>query len=190
MEPIWDIDRPYWLSDLLLHALSVINWSNTPHEIENLAEEWLVGANIAFPIELIKSIGGFNRKLDRSGNKLLSNGDIFLQKQIKKAGLSCYFDPSISIRHRIFKSRISQSWFIQRYYWQGISDSVMYILEESPSYYKRVHLVIAKISSLLRSPRDIRGVFLKTTDPDEFTQKCLMYIKIGQISGLLRGMEP
>jgi len=185
-EPIWESARPEWLSDWLLHGLAVINWSETPHVLTNLSAEWLVGANIAFPMDILKSAGGFISSLDRVGNNLLSSGDVFLQKQIVKMGYSCFYHPDIAIGHHIFESRLNQDWFIRRYYWQGVSDAVMQILQERPSISQRLRSVISKVKIFIKSPKKIRRLILPTDDPEQFTQKCFDLITLGHIYGLLR----
>ena len=186
VESIWESPRPRWLSDWLLHGLTIIDWSETPHVLTNLSAEWLVGANIAFPIEILKSVGGFTSSLDRVGNNLLSSGDVFLEKQITKMGYSCFYHPDIAIGHHIFESRLSQAWFIRRYYWQGISDAVMKILKERPSTLKRLRFSISEAGIFLRSPKKIITLMLPTSDPEQFTQKCFDLITLGHIYGLLR----
>jgi len=183
--PIWEGPRPKWLSDWLLHGLAIIDWSETPHALDNLCVEWLVGANIAFPIDLLESIGGFTSHLDRIGNNLLSSGDVFLEKQIVKIGYSCFYYPDIAIGHHIFKSRLNQSWFTRRYYWQGVSDAVMQILQERPSRLQRLRLAVSKAIILLRSPKKIMKLILPTNNPKRFTEKCFALITLGHIYGLL-----
>ncbi|MBV8883192.1 MAG: glycosyltransferase family 2 protein, partial [Chroococcidiopsidaceae cyanobacterium CP_BM_RX_35] len=65
VKPIWEASRPSWLSDELAPSLTVIDWSDTPHVILNLSKQWLVGANIAFPREVLEQTGGFVSGLGR-----------------------------------------------------------------------------------------------------------------------------
>ncbi len=190
VEPIWEASRPEWLSDGLLHGLTIIDWSDTPRALTNLSAEWLVGANIAFPLDVLKNNGGFTSGLDRVGNNLLSSGDVFLEKQITKMGYSCFYHPAISIAHHIFKSRLNQGWFIRRYYWQGVSDAAMQILQERPSVFQRLRSAVAKVKVFIKSPKKIHRLMLPTNDPEQFTQKCFDLITLGQIYGLLRVAMP
>lgn len=184
-EPLWEAPRPTWLSDKLVTGLTVINWSDTPHVLPDLSQRWLVGANIAFPVEVLERVGGFTSGLDRAGKNLLSSGDIFLEKQILKAGYSCFYHPKITVSHHIQKSRLEKGWFIRRYYWQGVSDAAMQLLEESPSKMKRVQLATAMALRLLRSPRKLMNLVVTRDDPERFTEKCFTLIEVGYIMGLL-----
>lgn len=184
-EPIWEASRPNWLSDGLITGLTVINWSDTPQVLPDLSQKWLVGANIAFPKEVLEQVGGFTSGLDRAGQNLLSGGDVFLEKQILKAGYSCFYHPEITIGHHIQKSRLEQRWFIRRYYWQGVSDAVAQLIEETPSLPKRIYSALSRTMALLRSPRKIINLLLPRNDPSLFTEKCFTLIELGHIVGLL-----
>lgn len=187
-EPIWEAPRPKWLSDELATGLTIIDWSDTPHFLLDLSQKWLVGANIAFPADVLKRVGGFTSGLDRAGKNLLSGGDVFLENQILKAGYSCFYHPEIVVSHHIPRSRLEKRWFIRRYYWQGISDAAMQLLEESPSKARRTYLAISKSLSLLMSPTKLRNLMLPTNDSKQFTEKCFTLIEVGYIAGLFGGV--
>lgn len=184
-EPLWEAPRPKWLSDDLVTGLTAIDWSDIPHAITDLDQQWLVGANIAFPSEVLRRIGGFVSGLDRIGKNLLSGGDIFLEKQILKAGYTCFYHPEIIVSHLVPKSRLDKRWFIKRYYSQGFSDAVMVLIEESPSHLRRLGMAISKIFSLLQSPEKIINLIWSGNDARQFTEKCFTMITVGHIVGLL-----
>lgn len=188
-EPIWETDRPRWLSDWLLHGLAIIDWTDTPHVLDNLSAEWLVGANIAFPVDVLRQTAGFTSKLDRAGKNLLSSGDVFLEKQIKKMGYSCFYHPDISIKHHIFKSRLTQSWFRRRYFSQGLSDAIMQLIEKRPSRRRCLRIAISRARSLLQPPNRLMNLLLPTNDPDRFTEKCFALITVGHIVGMLDALR-
>lgn len=183
--PVWEAPRPPWVSDELVTCLTVIDWSDTPHAISNLSEKWLVGANIAFRVDILQQMGGFVSGLDRAGKNLLSGGDVFLEKQILKAGHTIYYQPKMVISHFTPKTRLNQRWFVRRYYWQGLSDAAMQIIEETPSIIGRVRLTIPKFFSLLNPPGKILNLMLPRSDPRLFTEKCFAIITVGHIAGLL-----
>ena len=183
--PLWEALRPKWLSDELITCLTVIDWFDTPQVITNLNQKWLVGANIAFPTDVLRQVGGFVSGLDRVGKNLLSGGDVFLEKQIKKAGYTCFYHPEITVSHLVPKSRLEKRWFVRRYYSQGLSDAVMQLIEESPSFARRLRLAISKALRLLQTPGRLMNLVLPRSDPKQFTEKCFALIIVGQIAGLL-----
>lgn len=185
VDPMWEGARPKWLSDQIVGSLTIVDWG--PHEmmIPDLARAWLVGSNMVVPKALLESLGGFDPRLDRIGNNLLSSGDIFLQKKIAERGYSVIYVPEIAISHLVPRSRLEQGWFRRRFYWQGISDAVMYIIERVPSRRQRYRAALGRAAHLMLSPRRLRSLVLPTTDPDTFALKCFALIDLGFIAGLL-----
>ena len=185
IEPLWEATRPNWLSNELVAGLAIVDWSNTPHYLQDLNTEWLVGANLAFPVEVLKKIGGFVEGLDRTGNNLLSSGDTFIEKQIAQAGYGCLYYPAMRVQHHIQKSRLDQHWFLRRYYWQGISDAFMQIIGEHLNARARWRLAIEKAARLFSSPTKIKQLATATDDPIRFTARCFTLIELGNVQGLL-----
>jgi glycosyltransferase involved in cell wall biosynthesis/MoaA/NifB/PqqE/SkfB family radical SAM enzyme len=183
--PIWEAERPEWLSDELVTGLTVIDWSERPHVLEDISREWLAGANLAFPASLLKRTGGFVAGLDRAGSHLLSGGDVFFQKQITKQGHDCFYHPEIAVSHLVPEQRLRKRWFIRRYYWQGVSDAAMQIIEEKPSLRRRLRFAASRAGALLRNPRNLTSLLLPANNPDQFTRKCFALITIGHLFGLL-----
>lgn len=183
--PLWEAPRPAWLSDEILTSLTAIDWSATPHALPDLRREWLVGANIAFPREVLEEVGGFTAGLDRAGKNLLSSGDVFLQKQIAARGLACWYEPALAVGHHVPRERLCQPWFVRRYFWQGVSDAVMQLLEERPSPARRLALAGRRALALVRPPATLGTLLLPTGEPGRFTRKCWALIALGHTAGLL-----
>ena len=184
-EGIWESPRPRWISDELVTCLTVIDWSDTPHVIEDVRVQWLVGANLAVRADVMTSVGGFAASLDRAGKNLLSGGDVYLQEQIIRAGHACYYHPPMSVGHHVPASRLSQRWFVQRYYWQGVSDVAMRLGRERLTVPKRLRAAVGRALKLVASPKRMAALLLPTQDPRRFTQKCWALIEVGHIAGLL-----
>ena len=180
VDPIWQAERPDWLGDEIAASLTIVDWG--PHEkvIEDIRREWLVGANMAAPKALIAAVGGFHPWLDRVGNNLLSSGDVFLQKEIMRRGYQCLYVPAMAIDHLVPPSRLNKRWFMKRFYWQGISDAVMYLLEHAPSRSERRRQALNRTRVLLR-----RRHTLRSGGSEDFTSRCLALIDLGFIAGLL-----
>lgn len=183
--PIWEAPRPPWLSDEILTSLTVIDWSDTPHVIQNLDAEWLVGANIAFPRDVLTRMDGFHPGLDRAGTNLLSGGDVFLQKQIARAGYDCFYQPTVAVSHHVPAARLRKSWFVRRYYWQGVSDAAMQITREHPSARHRAREALVSAARVARSPHAMAGLVLPGANGKRFTRACFTLIAGGHVTGLL-----
>lgn len=184
VRPIWEAPRPRWLDDELAVGLTIIDWSPVQKLIPDLHLEWLVGANMAVPVRVLRDIGGFHPSLDRVGQRMLSSGDVFLQQQIKARGLDCLYHPDMAVGHLVPAARLTQRWFVNRYYWQGISDAVMQLLVERPTRARRAVLALGRALRLLGSPRQQRALCYRGEDPARFTARCFALIELGHVAGL------
>lgn len=185
VDPIWQSERPAWLSDEIAMSLTIVDWSDKPKVIQDVRVQWLVGANIAFPVSVLAEVGGFDPRLDRVGTNMLSSGDVFLQKQIIQRGYACLYYPAMAVRHLVPAGRLTKQWFIRRYYWQGISDAVMYLIDHAPLSWLRLYEALGRATRLLLLPHRLWDLIFPTSDPKRFERKCFALIDVGYIAGLL-----
>jgi GT2 family glycosyltransferase len=185
VDPVWETARPRWLSDDIALSLTIVDWSATPTVITDVRRQWLVGANMAVRAELLHAVGGFHPGLDRVGTRMLSSGDVYLQKQIIARGHRCLYAPAMAVRHVVPASRLTKGWFRRRYYSQGLSDAVMQLLDGHPSTMARARSALAIAGRLLRRPHDLAALAWPTDDPVRFTRKCLAWIAVGNVAGML-----
>lgn len=186
VDPIWEAERPSWLSDGAATALTIVDWGATARPLAQVPREWLSGVNFAMPVSLLQELGGFDLRLDRVGNRLLSNGDILIQRRAQQRGYPCLYHPEMRVRHAVPAARLTQRWFVSRYYWQGMSDAAMEMIETTPTLKKRLRRIARRSLRLLTSPGALRDLLLPTQDPNAFTRKCLALMQVGHIAGLLR----
>lgn len=182
--PIWERQRPRWMSDQLAGSLAIIDWGPSKKVIQDIRREWLVGTNIAVSKALLQEVNGFHPRLDRVGNKLLSNGDILLQKQVMSKGYDCAYLPTMAIQHLVPASRLHRRWFLRRYFWQGVSDAVMYSIEDDASPRKRARLAAKKTAAFLVFPARYLSALLAAKRPHAFTSMCLALIRVGFVVGI------
>jgi len=184
IEAIWEAPRPLWLSDTLMTYLSALDYSQTPISLNDTPCR-LHGANIAFPKNLLKDMGGFQVDLGRKGNNLLSNEEFLVQQQLVDKGYSCFYHPEIAVSHHVPASRLTKDFFVNRLYWEGISKAIVQMHQESPSNLQRLRRTVSRVFRLCRSPRKIANLVIPTNNPDRFTQKCLTLSNMSYILGLL-----
>ena len=185
--PIWERQRPRWISDQLAVSLAIIDWGPSKKVIRDLRREWLVGTNIAVSKALLQEVDGFHPWLDRVGSKLLSNGDILLQKQVIGKGYDCAYLPGMAIQHLVPASRLHRRWFLRRFFWQGVSDAVMYSIEDDASPRKRARLAAKKTAAFLVFPARYLSALLAAKRPHAFTSMCLALIRVGFVVGITNG---
>lgn len=185
VDPVWLAPRPDWLADEIAGALTIVDWGPDEKPIPDLRREWLVGANMAAPKAVIEEVGGFHPWLDRVGANLLSSGDVHLQMEVVRRGYRCLYVPAMAIAHLAPPSRLTQAWFIKRFYWQGVSDAVMEIIDTAPSRRRRLKLAAQRLARLARSPRRMMALSVPTAESAAFRAKCLALIDVGYAWGIL-----
>jgi glucosyl-dolichyl phosphate glucuronosyltransferase len=122
--PVFEAERPAWLTDDLLRPLSAgLKWSTEPRFLR--AGEWLVEVNAAYKKKVLLQIGGFPEHLGRVGELLLS-GEGGVDRLVRRAGFRLFYDPAILVRHNIPATRLTRTWFRRRSFWQGVSLNLLH----------------------------------------------------------------
>ena len=121
-QPIWEAERPEWLSERGLGALAIVD--RAPRARFLVEGEFLVGANMAFRTRLLREVGGFPEHLGRVGPTLLSGEETFVAELLGERGIRTYYDPEVVVSHHVQPERIERSWLIRRSYWQGVSNAL------------------------------------------------------------------
>ncbi|BAY34802.1 family 2 glycosyl transferase [Nostoc carneum NIES-2107] len=183
VEPIWEAERPNWLTDDFLLYLSVLDLSEYPRPLKD--EEILVGANISFPRRLLEKLHGFNPMLGRTGNKLLSCEETSLFQEIDNMGYQRFYHPEISVKHHIHSNRIDSSWFRRRFFWQGVSEAVLHIESQSLSTSARTKLTLKFLHNFIKNPKAKISTLLKTVHKSNLSLQSQTQWELGYIAGLL-----
>lgn len=183
VEPIWEAERPVWLTDNFLAYLSLIDLSEYPRSLS--ANEILVGANIAFPKLLLQKLGGFAPKLGRTGNSLISCEEVALIQQIVESGLQRFYHPDASVGHHVHVSRISTNWFRRRFFWQGVSDAIVQIELKPLTRLGRVKLIGQYLTEFLKKPKVKLGALLIQEHQYNLALQADIQWQLGYTLGLL-----
>jgi GT2 family glycosyltransferase len=118
--PNWSQPPPRWCTQDLYPALSLSSYQ-APEKLRTLdfPEEYPVGANIAYPRQLLEELDGFKPEFGRRGNLLISGEETELNFRIQSTGHSIWFCPGAIVYHQIPPSRLKKSFFRSRLYWSG-----------------------------------------------------------------------
>jgi glucosyl-dolichyl phosphate glucuronosyltransferase len=115
-ELFWECKRPDWITDDLLPYLS-----DTTHlgQIRKTLEifEYPVGVNFSIKRNQLIKIGGFDSRLTPYGND-----EIELCRRVRYQGGVVIYAPEARVKHRVGCERISLSYFLHRFYLQGVAD--------------------------------------------------------------------
>ena len=180
---IWpeDINPPKWLSVELSGNLGYYDLGNSVVYIDQpgLTPR---GLNYSIRRTFLEQIGGFDINLGRVGNKLLSNEELYTTELALKQGWLVAYLPEALVAHNVAPERVKPSWFIERGWWQGVSEC-----------YREQLTGKAGLSQLSRgSERIIRGIYksLKNiTDPAKgFDNFVYAYGQIGYLGAVIQSM--
>ncbi|MEO8391389.1 MAG: glycosyltransferase [Chloroflexota bacterium] len=178
-EPIWEAPQPLWLSDQMLSALSVYDWSPVPIVLNQ--EQWVSGCNIAFPVRVLEELGGFREDLGRKGTKLLSGEETFLRRQLDAHGYKTIYHPEIVVGHHISPHRLTKKWFRNHAYCTGQSAAVMAKVDRPLPTRTRAQVSFKRILWMIpRLPLTIAAA----RPSDRFRRQTQFLETLGYISGL------
>lgn len=184
VEPIWEKPRPAWLSDKLLPYLTVIDWSDTPAILQG--SKYAAGANMAFPKRVIEEIGGFETRLGRKGKNLLSNEEMYVKDQLSALNYEIYYHPQASVKHHVAASRLEKQWFIDRSYWQGVSQAVQLNLQKQLNRKEKNKLALSQIKAMISSPKFFFNLAIPPYNLRRLEIKCSIYTRLGYTMALLK----
>lgn len=121
--PRWEAPLPRWWPRSLRGILSIIEHEGSgeyrteavPPSLEPYA------ANMVVHVLSLLAAGGFNGRLGRHGDLLLSDEEVQLAWMLQDAGYSVRYDLRIVVHHQIQARRLDPAWLLSRLYWQGAS---------------------------------------------------------------------
>ena len=120
----WEVDAPTWITREYETTLGFINWGPN-HRFLTDAGERLGGGNSFYPKKLLEKMEGFDTRLGRKKNLLLSGEETQFQHRLKALDGRLYYHPGVKIHHYVGKERTDPGFFYKRYYWGGITDYIM-----------------------------------------------------------------
>jgi glycosyltransferase involved in cell wall biosynthesis len=157
-EPMWPEEpAPGGISDRWLFFLSCIQETTrrSAREGGNVC-----GANLAFRKQSLLAIGRFRSDLGRSGDQLIGGEESLAIKLLLRNGQEVFYDPSIKVKHRIHRDRLTVSWVSKRAYSEGVTEIAM-LRAMGDSFPPRLGVSKLALSSLVLS-----GLFYATGNPD------------------------
>lgn len=124
--PIWEAPLPDWWPASLRGILSIVEWDGRGEYRTGQVPRGLepYGVNMVVDRAAMLAIGGFDERLGRTGEVLLSDEDIQLAWRLQDLGRAVQYDSRIVVHHQIQARRLTPEWLIERLYCQGASTVV------------------------------------------------------------------
>ncbi|MEQ9548506.1 MAG: glycosyltransferase family 2 protein [Coleofasciculus sp. G3-WIS-01] len=180
---IWPpgVEPPNWISPELAGNLGLYDLGDS---IVYIKEPGLTprGLNYSIRRTFLAKIGGFDPNLGRKGKKLLSNEELYMTELALKQGWQVAYIPNAVAAHNVAPERLKRSWFLQRGWWQGISEC-----------YREELVGRTGMGQLGRGgERIVRGLYKSAkyfTDPAKrFDNLVYAYGQIGYLSAAIQAM--
>ncbi|MBH8565583.1 glycosyltransferase family 2 protein [Nostoc sp. CENA67] len=176
-----DIQQPRWLSPGLAGNLGAYDLGDTSIYIQqpSLTPR---GLNYSIRRSFLEEIGGFDPHLGRVGKNLLSNEELQMTEFALERGWQVAYIPEALVAHNVAPERLKRSWFLNRGWWQGISEC-----------YREQLSGKAGIGQLQRgSERFLRGLYKALqyfSDPAErFDKLVYAYGQVGYLNAAIQGL--
>lgn len=175
------IHQPQWLSPGLAGNLGAYDLGDSSIYIKqpSLTPR---GLNYCIRRSFLEEIGGFDPHLGRVGKNLLSNEELQMTEFALERNWQVAYLPEAVVAHNVAPERLKRSWFLNRGWWQGISEC-----------YREQLAGRAGIGQLLRgSERFLRGLYKALqyfSDPAErFDKLVYAYGQVGYLNAVLQGL--
>ncbi|WP_414528399.1 glycosyltransferase [Nodularia chucula] len=114
-------EPPSWLSPGLAGNLGAYDLGNSMVYIQQpgLTPR---GLNYSLRRSFLEEMGGFDPHLGRVGKNLLSNEELQMTEFALQRGWQVAYLPQALVAHNVAPERLKRSWFLNRSWWQGISE--------------------------------------------------------------------
>jgi glycosyltransferase involved in cell wall biosynthesis len=80
------------------------------------------GLNYSIRQSFLEQIGGFDLNLGRVGTNLLSNEELMMTERALELDWQVAYLPGAIVAHNVAPERVRRGWFLNRGWWQGISE--------------------------------------------------------------------
>jgi len=163
--PLFEVPPPPWLkafqsvapAGTLCVPLSLFDGGDQVKEID---PTYVFGLNFAIRRETLFAQGGFHPdSFPKPLQRYQGDGETGLSIKLRQSGLKAVYHPAASVRHEIPASRLTQAYFADRGFFQGVCDSYSEIrskeevTSESPVWKRLLNHTKEVISGWLFSKR-------------------------------------
>ncbi|MBX3001080.1 MAG: glycosyltransferase family 2 protein [Caldilineaceae bacterium] len=115
--PLWQGERPIWLTDDLLPQLSMLDFGDDVRPLN--PGEQLYGVNFSCRRCAFARIGLFRSDLGRQGVNLLGSEESDLQRRILQQGQPIIYTPHAIVEHHVTKERMQTQYFFRLAFAKG-----------------------------------------------------------------------
>lgn len=123
--PMWQSEVPDWVDEKILHQLALIDWGDEPASISHSDRKWLLTANAAYRLAVLKKAGGFPNHLGRKRKLPLAQEEFAINQKILELGYQLQYSPDLKVHHFISEERVTKEALIKDGFWDGVSQILL-----------------------------------------------------------------
>jgi glycosyltransferase involved in cell wall biosynthesis len=185
---IWEDQPPTWISENLSGNLGFYDLGDRPLRIEQpgLTPR---GLNYGIRRSFLDQVGGFDLNLGRVGKNLLSNEELHMTNLALQSGWHVSYLPEAIAGHHVAPERVKRGWFLERGWWQGISECYREQLAGEAGWGQLGRGGERLLRGLYKSAKlTLRGN--STPDNQVFENLVYSYGQIGYLLKVVEGLAP
>jgi hypothetical protein len=116
IRPRFGSDRPPWVSDQILPALTLLDRGDAVRDLDPAQEEAVYGANISFRAGPLRRVGGFDPAWGHSAGRVYFAEEDEAQRALARLGFTTRYVPDAGVVHVIPADRLTRASFVKRRY--------------------------------------------------------------------------
>ncbi len=122
--PVWPEHKASWLPEEFLWVVGC-TYRGMPQQKMRIRNP--IGANMAFPREVLEAVGGFHHEIGRVGNWPVGceETDLCIRIHQHKPGSYILYQPEARVFHHIPANRLTWRYFCTRCYCEGLSKAIV-----------------------------------------------------------------
>jgi glucosyl-dolichyl phosphate glucuronosyltransferase len=114
VEPLWEAERPAWLTDDLLGPIMMMDLGSARRRID-AAREFFLTTNCAVRRSALARFGEFDASLGRRGDRWIGGEDNEWCQRWDRHGAALMYEPSAVVYHKVSPDRVTPAFF-RRWY--------------------------------------------------------------------------
>jgi glucosyl-dolichyl phosphate glucuronosyltransferase len=143
LKKMWN--RPTLRGCKSISSLSIIEFTIPPREIS----PYLVwGCNFAIRKDVLLQAGGFHPDgMPKELIRFRGDGETHVSRYVAETGMKCLFHPGASVYHKVTPDRMTFTYFRQRGFNQGVSDSYTKLRKQDETVQSSKHNLVKRVMS-------------------------------------------
>jgi glycosyltransferase involved in cell wall biosynthesis len=187
--PKYESNPPEWLNDFWtknengIHCgwLSLMDFGSEEIEIDPL---FVWGLNFTIRKSVFKELKGFHPdNIPKKLQHFQGDGETGLSLKAKEKGFKAYYNPRVNLFHQIPNSRLTENYFSQRAFYQGVANSYTQIRVENGLYFTNEKSKSDSVGFFKLVKKSLKKMINSKSKQREFDDSLAFKFKMSEIEG-------